>query len=343
MYPLGGEVHLATDGLVFDDVVGIPDKDTWAYSEGLMKIVRSHGYSQNIHLMRVMDILGYTAGRVLDWDLYISLVQQCREELLATYGRTEEEVRTMMRDDSDTLLTYCGFIRFLESDLRHSDIAKSATSGHKFRKCVKNVAIKMMIRAEVNEISLKLFIVTVARHVSNAATNTAIQSFTKLLQAKCPNYVRLSIHPSTGAVKLSVPLIITGTGEFPRTPWHCSLALALDGSYSTVHRKNVQNTHNLVHRDDEESSPHYFREKSELWDWEDSGVVFEPQYPNRLVVRPARLAGQAAKTLSQLQLEKLDKLVALHTAGPVVVTGFTNADAVAAKASAEVEASAPAA
>ncbi|PVH95939.1 hypothetical protein DM02DRAFT_476428, partial [Periconia macrospinosa] len=300
VYSFGGEVHLATDGLVFDDVVGIPDNDTFSYSEGLMEIVRARGYSQNIHLMRVMDILGYTEGKVLDWDLYSSLAQKCREELLASYGRTEEEVRTMMREDSDTLLTYCGFIRFLESDLRHSEVAKTATSGHKFRKCVKNVAINMMIRAE---------------------------SFTKLLQAKCPDYVRLSIHPSTGAVKLSVPLIITGNGEFPRTPWHSSLAVALDGSYSTVHSKNVRETHTLVHRDDAEATPHYYREKSSLWDWEDSDVVFEPQYPNRLVVRPRRsLAEAVAKNLSSQQIEKLKELMTVHTAGPVIVEGFTNAD-----------------
>lgn len=149
IYPLGSEVHLATDGLVFDDVVGIPDEDTWAYSSGLLTIIRSRGYSQNIHLLRVMDILGYTAGQVLDWPLYSSLTQKCRNELLNSYGRTEGEVRAMMHEDSDTLLTYCGFIRFLESDLRHSAVAKTASSGHKYRKCVKSVAINMMIRAEV--------------------------------------------------------------------------------------------------------------------------------------------------------------------------------------------------
>lgn len=149
IYPLGAQVWLATDGLVFDDVVGIPDEDTWAYSEGLMQIAQVRGYAENIKLFRAMDILGYTAGRKLDWALYSSLVQQCRDELLANYGRTEEEVRTMMKDDTDTLLTYCGFIRFLESDLKYSKIASDATSGHKFRKCVKKVAIQMMIRAEV--------------------------------------------------------------------------------------------------------------------------------------------------------------------------------------------------
>ncbi|KAF2850861.1 hypothetical protein T440DRAFT_395914 [Plenodomus tracheiphilus IPT5] len=301
VYPMGGQVWLATDGLVFDDIVGIPDHETWAYSEYLVQITRDRGYDHNIRLLRVMDILGYTSGQKLDWGLYISLAQRCRDHLMTSYGRTEEEVRAMMREDSDTLLTYCGFIRFLESDLRYSQVATTATSGQKYRKCVKKVAINMMIRAE---------------------------SFTKLLQASYTDYVRLSIHPSTGTVKLSIPLVITGTGEFPRTPWHSAIALAVTGVYSTVHRKNVQETHTSVFREDatESSSPHYFREKSALWDWDDTDVVFQPHFPNTLVVRPRRTVPSGTKTLTGEQITNLQALIAVHTAGPVRVEGFTNSE-----------------
>jgi hypothetical protein len=103
VYPLGGQVCIATDGLVFDDVVGISDEDTWAYGEGLVEMAREHNLP-HIKLMRVMDILGYTEGKTLDKQLYLELAGQCREELLASYGRTEEEVRQMMKDDPDTLL-----------------------------------------------------------------------------------------------------------------------------------------------------------------------------------------------------------------------------------------------
>ncbi|CAG8047058.1 unnamed protein product [Penicillium olsonii] len=298
VYPLGGEVHIATDGLVFDDVVGISDDDTWAYGEGLLQLAAEKGYEKNIKLLRVMDILGYTDGKILDKDLYMSLVQKCRDELLESYGRTEEEVRTMMREDPDTLLTYCGFIRFLETDLRHSAVAQDATSGHKFRKCVKKVAINMMIRAE---------------------------SFTKLLQARKPDHVRLSIHPSTGSVKLSVPLIIQGSGAFPKSPWHSSIALSLEGLYSTVHSKSVCETHNLMYKD---GRAYYYREKSDLWDWDDEDVVFEPQYPNRMLVHP-RAGTESTKVLTKVQLETLEKLRAVHK-GPVMVTGFENSAAISA-------------
>jgi pyoverdine/dityrosine biosynthesis protein Dit1 len=303
VYPLGGQVHIATDGLVFDDVVGITDEDTWAYGEGLMDMTREHGL-QNIRLRRVMDILGYTEGKTLDKELYLSLAKQCREEIIASYGRTEAEVRQMMKDDPDTLLTYCGFIRFLESDLRFSPVtaATRACSGQAYRKTVKKVAIQMMIRAE---------------------------SFTKLLQAYCPDYVRLSIHPSNGSVKLSFPLIITSDGNFPRSPWHSSLAVAVDGSYSTVHSKDVRETHDLVFRD---GRGYYFREKSDVWDFEDPDVVLEPRFPNRMLIRPARAELHGVKELSAAQLDKLAALTAAHTAGPVEAVGFASAAAAAAAA-----------
>lgn len=296
VYPLGGQIYIATDGLVFDDVVGIPDEDTWAYGEGLMEIAQKHGL-KNVRLLRVMDILGYTEGKTLNKELYLSLAKQCREELLASYGRTEDEVRQMMKDDPDTLLTYCGFIRFLEADLKFSPVTAStkAISGSQYRKTVKKVAIQMMIRAE---------------------------SFTKLLQARCPEYVRLSIHPSTGAVKLSFPLIIQASGDFPRSPWHSSLAVSANGSYSTVHSKDVRESHDLILRD---GRGYYFREKSEQWDFDDDEIVCEPRYPNQLIIRPARLELLGTKELSATQQKRLAALRAAHTAGPVIAAGFAPA------------------
>lgn len=299
IYPLGGQVVIATDGLLFDDVVGISDEDTWAYGQGLVELAREHGFD-NIQLLRPMDILGYTKDETLDRDLYISLAEKCRQEILASHGRTEEEVRKMMEDDPDTLLTYRGFIRFLETDLKFSPITAStrAISGNQYRKTVKKVACQMMIRAE---------------------------SFTKFLQTHCADYVRLSIHPSTGSVKLSVPLIVQDSGEFPRSPWHSNLAVGVDGSYRTVPAKDVRDSHDLIMKD---GRGYYFREKSDVWDLSDGGatdVVIEPHYPHRLVVKPACAELYGVQALSPLQLRKLSALRVAHTSGPVQAVGFANA------------------
>ena len=135
IYSPGAEIHVATDGLVFDgdlsfrttfdliayldlDVVGIPDDNTWTYSEELSRIILEKGF-RNVKLRRVMDMMGLVEGEQMTRNLYLSICDASRKSLLREYGRTEQEVRQMIESDSDTLLTYCGFIRFLETDLKY--------------------------------------------------------------------------------------------------------------------------------------------------------------------------------------------------------------------------------
>lgn len=149
---------------------------------------------------------------------------------------------------------------------------------------------------------------------------TLILVLHKLLQDRCSDFVRLSIHPSTGAVKMSVPLIMQDNGRFPRTPWHCTIAVGIDGSYRTVHAKEVREIHRLIYID---GLPYYHREKSDLWDWEKDIAVFEPQYPRGLLVRPNSTIQSKEWTLEPYHIYKLQKLVDVYC-GPIVVTGFHN-------------------
>ncbi|KAL9057174.1 MAG: hypothetical protein Q9162_002502 [Coniocarpon cinnabarinum] len=247
----------------------------------------------SIKLLRVMDVLGLTRDKALTEEFYYTLTALSREMLLSEYGQSEENVRKMMKEDKDTLMTYLGFIKFLETDLKYSPVASASKSisGQQYRKLVKKVAIGMMIRAE---------------------------SFTKLLQAKCPDYVRLSIHPSSGSVKLSVPLITQRNGDFPRTPWHSVCALSLSGGYSMTHAKDVRETHRLIRH---KRLPYYFRERSDLWDWENDDVMFEPRYPNALHIYPLHTDSRA---LTADEADKLKALAGVYE-GSLSVTGFTNA------------------
>lgn len=99
------------------DIVGISDSDTWAYSECLMGIVAEKKFT-GIKLLRVMDILGLVKNGEMSENLYYSLTKTCRERLLAEYGQSEEDVRRKMKEDEDTLRTYCGFDLFLKTDLK---------------------------------------------------------------------------------------------------------------------------------------------------------------------------------------------------------------------------------
>ncbi|GKT61457.1 pyoverdine/dityrosine biosynthesis protein [Colletotrichum tofieldiae] len=292
VYTHGAEVHIATDGLVFNDVVGISDDETWEYGATLMDMAAQKGYD-GIKLLRVMDFLGLTKeDEPLTREKYMELVDESRQTLEAQFGDPDKDVRAMIDTDNDTLMTYRGFIRFLETDLRNSPVAAHAKSGHKYRKVVKEVAMKMMMRAE---------------------------SFTKIILATCPDHVRLSIHPSSGAVKLSMPLLVEkhNPDGFPRTPWHSSIAVSLDGGYRSLHAKDVRDTHDLVMRD---GRPWCFREKSELFDLGED-VEIEHLYPTGIEVRPREDQEEDVK-LDEATRQKLVKLAKLQ---PVRIVGFENA------------------
>jgi hypothetical protein len=246
-----------------------------------------------IKLIRVMDLLGYTDGSPLTKEQYMSLVDKSRADLESQFGNPDQSIRQMIKEDNDTLMTYRGFIRFLETDLRYSPIAAHTKSGSHYRRVVKEVAMKMMVRAE---------------------------SFTKIIQAKCPEHVRLSIHPSSGAVKLSVPLLIEKNNPkgFPRTPWHSSIAVGLDGGYTSVHSKDVRYTHDLVIKD---GRPWCYREKSDLFDLGDN-IEIEHLYPCGIEVRPRPSSSTSSTRLGKMAREKLAKLAAMQS---VKIVGFSNA------------------
>jgi len=256
----------------------------------------------SIKLLRVMDFLGHTTPSAgpLTKSEYMTLVSKSRAELEAQFGNSDKEIRHLIETDNDTLMTYRGFIRFLETDLRHSPIAAHARSGQHYRRIVKEVAMKMMLRAE---------------------------AFTKIIQATCPDYVRLSIHPSSGAAKLSVPLLVENKGNpsaggcgFPRTPWHSSIAVAVDGGYRSVHAKDVRDTHELVMK---EGRAWCFRERSELFELGED-VEIEHLYSCGIEVRPRAAASQAGEEarLSPSAEEKVRQLAALQ---PVRLVGFADA------------------
>lgn len=100
------------------DVVGISEEHTWEYSEALAKIIEEKGFDR-LKLRRVMDVIGFTDQQPMTKQTYLSLTNQSRTILMQKYGRTEDDIRALIATDHDTLMTYRGFIRFLENDLRY--------------------------------------------------------------------------------------------------------------------------------------------------------------------------------------------------------------------------------
>ncbi|KAK6857136.1 hypothetical protein PG995_007323 [Apiospora arundinis] len=306
VYSRGAELTIATDGLVFNDLVGIPNEDTWNYGEALVAIIEEKGFAPNIKFARASELFSDMHTGPLNKQTYLALIAACRGRVMAEYGTPAEEVRKRVFADKDTELTYRGFIKFLKKDLQHGPIANSYSNGHVPQKEIKRVAMDMMIRNEI---------------------------FTKFIAAKLPNAVRLSIHPSNGTAKITIPLVEVGSGSGSKTPlcrspWHSVVAVSAKGNYRTVHAEEVRETHTLVR--DENGSPYYYREKSPLWDDEacwghKDEVVFEPTYPHDLHIYPREPSSEMA--LSDEQIAKLRVLVGQYR-GTVGVSGFRNAAAV---------------
>ena len=91
--------------------------------------------------------------------------------------------------------------------------------------------------------------------------------------------------------------------------------MGIDGSYTTVHSKDVRDSHVPVLRN---GRPYFFREKSPLYDWAEGRAELEHLYPSGLLVR----ARDNAQILQDADIEKLKDLAALQSS--VEVQGFVN-------------------
>ncbi|MCJ1378565.1 hypothetical protein MMC17_001664 [Xylographa soralifera] len=287
VYKPGAEITILSDGLVYSDILGVPDEEVWEYGESLREMAVSKGL-QNIRFARIGDVLGIHHNS-LKKDEYTTHASCYRRELIAKFGDLSFDVRRQISDDKDTCMTYRGYLKFLAVDLKRcSSIEVTSTKG-KFKKYVRDVAIAMIVRGKI---------------------------FAKALQSGFSDYVRLSIHPSIGRTKLPIQLIPQSIDALGMTPWHCSIAVRIDGSYRTVHAADVALTHDLVHHN---GRPYCFREKSDLYNWGETKVSFEHLYPCGLIVRPS------TDTIGQCSLRNIDmaKLRALaEYQSPIIARGF---------------------
>ena len=146
------------------------------------------------------------------------------------------------------------------------------------------------------------------------------QTFAAAIEANCKDHVRLSIHQSSGQTKLSIPLIPQPGKANLMTPWHCAIAVGLDGSFKTVHAADLRDTHEVVLQN---GHPHHLREKSDLWDFGDVKVEFEHLYPCGMIIRPAVTADTASSpSLRDIDVLKVRKLAELQS--PVILRGFAD-------------------
>ncbi|GAB0138183.1 hypothetical protein EsDP_00006426 [Epichloe bromicola] len=229
-YEPGAELTIISDGLVYNDLLGISDQETWRYGQALRAMAERKAFSQ-LAFSRLQDLV---AVKNLPDELveltYVANATNFRRTLFNVYGRDGDiEIDHEIATNPDTLMTYMGYTRFLESDLQY--IFGAPKGGvRRYRKGVKYLAKQMLVRG---------------------------YAFAGAVKARFPNHLRLSIHQSTGKHKISISLLNTKSGF--TTPWHCSVALMADGEWLSALMSDFK-ADPLLELVEEDGRPSYFRE-----------------------------------------------------------------------------------
>ncbi|KAJ5980923.1 hypothetical protein N7481_008221 [Penicillium waksmanii] len=295
VYEPGADVYISSDGLVYNDILGVPDETVWDYGETLRHMAVEKGL-HHVKFIRLFELLEHPWFKSETPEAakayYLAHASCLRRELMFVFGDPLFDPDEAIKTDNDTCLTYRGYIKFLTKDLAHQDstvhLSKRARQAQ-----VSQIARQMIVRGKM---------------------------FAAAIKANRKDYVRLSIHESAGERKLSVSLIPQLRGSLGYTPWHASVAVGLDGSYRTVHAEDVRDTHDLVYRN---GQPYYFREKSDIFNWVEDGVSvkFEQLYPSGLIIRPADIDNiNPTPSISALPMSKVRKLSNIMS--PVILRGF---------------------
>ncbi|RHZ57242.1 isocyanide synthase xanB [Aspergillus thermomutatus] len=295
VYEPGADVYISSDGLVYNDILGVPDETVWEYGEALRRMAVEKEL-RHVKFIRLFELLEHpwipltSAEQAKSY--YLAHAQCLRRELMYRFEDRSFDADAAIRNDNDTCLTYRGYIKFLTKDLApQMDMqytSKKARAAH-----VAQIARSMIVRGKM---------------------------FAAAIKANRGDYVRLSIHESNGARKLSISLVPQARGALGYTPWHSSIAVGADGTYRTVHAEDVRETHDLVYKN---GQPYYFREKSKLFDWVEDGlrVKFEHLYPCGLIIQPSDIDdSRPPPSIRDLPMHKVRQIS--NVLSPVVLRGF---------------------
>ncbi|CAG8248970.1 unnamed protein product [Penicillium salamii] len=275
VYAPGAIVVIVTDGICYNDLTGIPDEEVWDYGNRLRKIAVEKGYAC-IQFHRIMNMLGLYSGARISKDEYVKLANMSRNEIHRRCGRPGFDIDKFLKSDEDYLRTYNGYDKFMKVDLKFSPVTKDCAGPKQYKKKIKSIAKKMIVRGV---------------------------EYAELVRQIYPDSLRLSIHPSSGQTKLSCPLI-PQKDSFSMSPWHCSVAVLVDGKFITAHKSSHRQKFDLIEKS---GQPYFFRESSPLFEW-DATVDFEHCYGQNLVVRVQKNREEP----SDSDLDKLALLAIQH-------------------------------
>ncbi|GAP91335.2 putative pyoverdine biosynthesis [Rosellinia necatrix] len=288
IYPPGASLVIISDGLVYNDLLSVPDKQVWAYGEALRRLALDKGFS-HIEFCRLGHLVDINLPKDLDEITYVANATNFRFALLTQHANPKFDASAKIRENEDVCQTYRGYIKFLATDLRTVYPLSDGRTKSKYKQGIEYIAKQMLARGD---------------------------AFASAVRNRFHDHIRLSIHPSTGETKFPISLLPTDTSF--TTPWHCTLAVRLSGETTTGQRADFEADPNyeLVY---ENGRPSYFREKSDLFSWTGAEVSCSPLYPAGWIVEPA--VGAGTLTMGDVDAKKVRQLA--ERASPVILRNFT--------------------
>ncbi|CRL23940.1 Pyoverdine biosynthesis [Penicillium camemberti] len=196
VYPYGARLILICDGPVYNDLVGVPDDEYYDYGIELRKIAQKKHFSC-IQFTRLMNLLELGDGEKISKADYLRLASTCREKLMSpTYFDPTFDIDHELGTNPDTKTTYQSYFSRISEDLKWAKgfdplVATDPT--------LYATEVSQMAKTMINRLI----------------------AYEAVINATLGKYIRLSIHPSLGRNKISIPLLRQGD-MFGDMPWHAS-------------------------------------------------------------------------------------------------------------------------
>lgn len=248
VYEAGAVVKVVSDGVVYGSLLGVKEREVWKYGEGLRGMKRECGLDR-VEFVRVCDLLNSNSVTMpgaqpfdhasssesdseswMTEEEYLSSLPDIRGRFLA-HEVEGYDLDDALKNDSGTLWTYRGYLKFLESDLEGSEVMRGVVSSNgKDKK--RRIIAKAMLR--------------------NGAR------FSDLVARKFPDAVRLSVHAHNNAGPKFAFDLFPGR-DMSASPWHNVVCEHANGTLGIGQVKTFDPTYwETVLKDGE---PYFLRER----------------------------------------------------------------------------------
>ncbi|WDK20903.1 pyoverdine/dityrosine biosynthesis protein [Colletotrichum graminicola] len=218
VFPYGAHITIISDGSVYNDLLGYPDEDVFSYGQELRDMACENGLT-SISFMRLIDVLGLNDGNAISKEVFLSIAPTCRRELEKGFLDPNFNIEREIKDHPDTALTYRGFVKGAYDDLRWGPNIPEAVKSN-----------EDMYQAEARRVGEQMTRRLIVRNRTSA--------YERALEFRFPDSIRISIHPSTGTSKFSIPLI-PQPDCFGLTPWHSCVLVTAQGDNRTTWVQHV--------------------------------------------------------------------------------------------------------